>query len=381
MGNLVTQYIRRISKLITGYPNVGPDGTNHVDNPNEWNTNTLYPGEIAINKTTGRLFSADEDVFELNTDNKIVSGMQVVAPPAAVSEGIAIPLDLQVTNGYVKISGRTYKHISVTDSNAGDVTVLPSTSARYDLIYAISDYPNKYNESDDYYKAAVVAVSGPTSFDSFFSNEYLPDGLTKDECVLLAIVYIPIGYTIVSSPHMLRPWSWGVAPDTTRFLNLINAQPENPQQLNPSFFIEYLQNNIFKLNNAITNREKLTLLKNQLIVSTEPGKEGYLYRVRETHFCSSLNSSVISGNVVIVGGSGGGGATSKETYIIYGVDAQDVYEITHTLNTENVIVNVYDNNTMAEVGVDIELNGTNSFYVVFSEPTSEGEDYLVVVIG
>ena len=70
MASVVTEFIRRIEKVILGSrPKIPPVGTNHVDDYSQWTNDTIYKGELGINLTEGNLFTQDgRQVIELNTE-------------------------------------------------------------------------------------------------------------------------------------------------------------------------------------------------------------------------------------------------------------------------------------------------------------------------
>jgi hypothetical protein len=330
MGKLVTQHIRRITKQLDNLniPEVALPGTNHADNPDVWSDKTIYTGELAINVNSGKLYTSDgKNIVEISKDTQIASGLQVLAPAAASAGegGCPIPLTLQVTSGYAKILGKTYIH-NTAAPGSGDVELLPTdgSGGRYDLIYAIpSDI--KYNESDVFYRASIVAIPGPTDFMNFFEgqNNYLPtviiegipEILSIDECLLLAIVWIPASYT-TGSPHKLRPWSWSCDNDKDiRKFNLLHAQTLPIMAITPAYLIDYLQQHIFSHHEPLGGdyRDTRVYLEDQTLFFdnlNQSNPDTKMYRVLNTHFCKSLADSIANNNIVEISGSGGSGGSS-----------------------------------------------------------------------
>ena len=310
MSNLITQYIRRIAKLLPDkeVPRISPLGTNHIDDPQEWDDKTIYKGEIAINLNTGKIFSSDgNNVVYLGRNNGILLGMQVMVPKDIAAEPgtNSIPRDLTVTNGYVNINGKKYYHKSVATSSAGDVKIDKNSTIRerFDLIYAIGT--NEMSSSQPFKKAEIVSVKGPNNIEYFYEDErfsdFLPSGKTINDCILLAIVRIPSNYGN-ESWHQLRPWSWSVSmKKEERQLNLLYTQPSPIPNITPAYLIDYLKNHIFEHIETEDYRYKKIYLEGQLL------KHGSsLYSVQETHLCRSLLISLQNNLLVEISGSGVG---------------------------------------------------------------------------
>jgi len=114
MSNLVTTYTRRISKIVNGVPElpkiiVGEEGnetvlylpgSNHVDNPDAWNDNTIYRGELALDLTKGKVYTSDDHgIIEFGAQDMIINGMQVYGAPGVI----------KVSPGKVRINGRIFE--------------------------------------------------------------------------------------------------------------------------------------------------------------------------------------------------------------------------------------------------------------------------------
>jgi len=76
------------------------------------------------------------------------------------------------------------------------------------------------------------------------------------------------------------------------------------------------------------------------------------------------------------------GNALKQVGTITGSDAVATYVINHTLDTRDVIVQVYDANSPYDTkGVTVERTSTTSVTVKFAAATTIGDDYRVVIIG
>jgi hypothetical protein len=259
MSNIVTQYIRRISKYLTNVddnPTVAPSGTNHVDDASLWGNTTIYKGETVVNLATGKSYTSDDaQIIEIGVSNAIIYGMQVVSVPAASNN--ANNLWLKVTDGYVRINGRLLKHQSVaTDMQSnGDIIITANTTLqpRFDLIYAYNGYPDKINSNDTDYKAKLQVITGSSNLQDLYSQDYVDTKLsqasptlTKDNSIFLGFVYVPANYTVSSFENLLRPWSYGVSSEGTgeNLLNFNHAQSLNAQVTSPGGLLSIILSTI-----------------------------------------------------------------------------------------------------------------------------------------
>ena len=150
--NLITSFVRRINKFYnsatsTWYrPNAAIPGTNHIDNPGDFDESTIYKSEEIIDLTLGRAYSNDgQEILELNAQKAILSGLIVRKPNAGISGGA---LWLSIDSGNARIQGKTYWH--QTSSALGDIQLSPNTDlslGRYDVITFKSDFPNPATNS------------------------------------------------------------------------------------------------------------------------------------------------------------------------------------------------------------------------------------------
>lgn len=323
MNNLISQYIRRIGKFIINKndkPTVAIPGTNHVDDAASWTDKTIYQGEHVTNIYTGKTFTSDsQQIIELNSENCIIEGMQVMSIPGAASE--ADPLYVKVSNGYVRICGKTYRHKSIVPTilTPGDLLIEQNTSVqgRYDLVYASGDYPNKAENSDDVYKAKLTVIKGVYDINELYDTSIVLSklqgvSLLPDESVLLGIIYVPPFYNSLGGVNHLRPWSWGVSIDnnTDKDLNVIQSQYVNTTSITPGHLLDQILSRVFIHKDSGGNlRKRNTYLRNQLIVyenENQLAPDKKLYKVLNTHFCYDLTTSLANNSIAEINGNGGG---------------------------------------------------------------------------
>lgn len=156
MASVVTEFIRRIEKVILGSrPKIPPVGTNHVDDYSQWTNDTIYKGELGINLSDGNLFTQDgRQIVELNTEDAIISG-HVLQTSGTSSQY------LSVSQGKIRIDGKTYytpTPVLVTDTN---INILPNSSSypRIDTICIKGD-PTLYYASQDLYGTEFLVIQG-----------------------------------------------------------------------------------------------------------------------------------------------------------------------------------------------------------------------------
>ena len=170
MSSLITEFIRRVEKIIVGSrPKMPPIGTNHVDDYNQWTSDTIYKGELGINVESGTLFTQDgNQPIELNAEDSILGGH--VLQTSGVSSQY-----LSVTQGKIRINGKTYytpTPVDVTDTN---IYIQPNTAShpRIDLICTRGDitlyYPNLELYGSEFLVVKGTPAAEPTPPD-------VPDG-------------------------------------------------------------------------------------------------------------------------------------------------------------------------------------------------------------
>ena len=177
--NLITSFVRRIAKFYnsatsTWYrPNAAIPGTNHIDNPGDFNESTIYKAEEIIDLTLGRAYSNDgHEILELNAQKAILSGLIVRKPNPGISGG---GLWLSVDSGNARIQGKTYWH--ETSVALGDLQIDPNPNlslGRYDVITFKGDYPNtatnpglgntEYRGAVNIHKGNLYPIGRPVTF-------------------------------------------------------------------------------------------------------------------------------------------------------------------------------------------------------------------------
>jgi hypothetical protein len=124
MASLLENFIRRIEKLLTSRASVPPPGTNHVED--NWENTDIYPGEFSANLDTGELYTSDgESIIDLNRENFILSGL-------AVSKDTSGVLKLTVSDGHLRLNGRSYYHLST-----GTDLILPPNTGSNPILYFV----------------------------------------------------------------------------------------------------------------------------------------------------------------------------------------------------------------------------------------------------
>ena len=176
--NLITSFVRRIVKFYNSAtntdrrPNAAIPGTNHIDNPGDFNERTIYKGEEVIDLSAGRVYSNDgQEILELNAPTAILEGLVLKKPDAGIYGG---PLWLTASNGAARINGKSYWHVE--SSAFGDMQLNPNpdlSRGRYDVITYVSDYPNltttpgftgEYRGKFTVYQGNLHSVGRPVTF-------------------------------------------------------------------------------------------------------------------------------------------------------------------------------------------------------------------------
>jgi hypothetical protein len=156
MASLITEFKRRVEKILSGSrPKVPPIGTNHVDDYSLWTSDTIYKGELGLNLSEGTLFSQDgRQPVELNKEYAILSGH--VLQTSGVSSQY-----LTITQGKVRLQGKTYYTPTPVDVVATNIYIEPNTSSypRIDLVCIKGD-PTMYYAGVDLYGTEFLVVKG-----------------------------------------------------------------------------------------------------------------------------------------------------------------------------------------------------------------------------
>ncbi|NBO21756.1 hypothetical protein EBU94_00225, partial [bacterium] len=178
--NLITSFVRRISKYFNSATSVWPrpkraiPGTNHIDNPADFDSRTIYRGETIVDFDAGALYTQDGgEIIQPNTQPSIVEGLRVVAPSVVGAAGGGT-LWVSVETGAGRILGKNYYHEPASGLANGDIQISPNPSpppkARIDIIALKSDYPNPaptsivgtFGVDSTEYAAGLTAITGPT---------------------------------------------------------------------------------------------------------------------------------------------------------------------------------------------------------------------------
>lgn len=101
---------------------------------------------------------------------------------------------------------------------------------------------------------------------------------------------------------------------------------------------------------------------------------------------SSVYSTVLANSATTwTGGTTGGGALNNKFVGYIGNNIDILYPVTHSLNSEDVVVSVYNVTSKALVIVGVEVLDTNNLQIEFAQPPGELSpgigSYKVVVIG
>lgn len=302
MANLVSQFVRRIelflNTVIGSRPKSGLQGTNHIDNPNDWGGNEIYKGELAINIDTGKVYTSDGlEIIQINEDDGILEGC-ILKTPSSTGLGGSIPLKLTITSGIVRIAGRNYYHVSNDDGilNNADIDVNPNPSLlpRIDMIYAKASDPltNATTPWDtNEYSPVFYIIEGtpgqpsleqlPNISSSILNNSYP----VEPDSVFIGYVYVPANYSL-SSSHQLRPRSvsnlWSIYPIS-----------ETPASLTAKLISE---NEVYRPD--LIDNPNSFYINNQLLINKDADKNiNELYRVCETHYSIDLATSIANSQI------------------------------------------------------------------------------------
>ena len=101
---------------------------------------------------------------------------------------------------------------------------------------------------------------------------------------------------------------------------------------------------------------------------------------------SSVYSTVLANSATTwTSNTTGGGVLSNKFVGYIGNDIDILYPVTHSLNSEDVVVSVYDVTSKALVIVGIEVLDVNNLQIEFAQPPGELSpgvgSYKVVIIG
>lgn len=284
MASVITEFIRRIEKVIIGSrPKIPPIGTNHVDDYSQWTNDTIYKGEIGINLIDGTLFTQDgRQAVELNTEDAIIDGH--VLQTAGTSSQY-----LSVTQGKIRIDGKTYftpNPVVVSDTNIF-IEQNSSSYPRIDTICIKGD-PTIYYAGQDLYGTEFLVVKGTPA-----NEPEAPDVPSGYYFIGLCWVY-PQSLPISS---ILYPLTYSLGDTSTFPLPVIRTK-------------DFVQKRRITVHLWNYN----TLFFSQQIVKHQQ----QLYWVVKTHQSSgsSIQDDIDSGKIVQIccGGSGTSGGTQGDLF-------------------------------------------------------------------
>ena len=327
-SSLILQFARRVEKYfsdLAGRPKAGLPGTNHQDNPLDWAGNEIYKGEIIFNLEDGAAYTSDGlEVVQFNTEDGILSGMNLKVP-AGMGQGVAgVGQWLSVSNGVIRSNGKSYYHTTAENgSTTGDITINdntdPSGNIRIDLIYAL---PTGILASTgvppgpaDEYLAEIKVLEGTalnglldspnindlpnTAINNLLNGTYIPylSNLLGEweRAIFLGAVLVPNGYT-AAGDHKLRPISVS---------NVGDAFPK--PAYTPEELIRYTQQGVTSYKDDIISLPNSFYVENQvLIYDQDDDTTNELYRVLKSHYGLDFATSLADGDIAIIAGGGGG---------------------------------------------------------------------------
>lgn len=121
--SLIENFVRRIEKLISSEATVPESGTNHIDT--DWLETDIYPGELAILLSKGKMFTSDGIHIVLpNKENMILSGLKLEKNTSGL-------LKMGVSSGTALINGITYNHTT----SGTDIMLDPNVGANPKLVF------------------------------------------------------------------------------------------------------------------------------------------------------------------------------------------------------------------------------------------------------
>ena len=313
MGNLTTEYRRRIAKLLKKRAEIARKGTNHIDD--NWGEDTIYKGEIAVHLDGGKLYTSDgSTAVKLNAPNAIRNGLQLM--PIDSNNGNACWI--KISSGRALINGKTYWHESVADKPGsiamGDFCFAENSSQSpiYYLVYArpfkstdSNYYDYAYDDETQTANMNFFAISVKSEDDLYRDNYDDLLGDDKDNCIFLGSVLVPGNYTS-GSENKLRPWSVSTCSAGRKY-NFIDDIVEDGEEVSPSELMWKIKSGMANYSPSDDPREHLYLVEGQVFTSGAA-----MYIVLETHYCESIDKSLEDEKIVIVGGGGGGtGSTTN----------------------------------------------------------------------
>ena len=278
--NLITKFERTIQKFfreIDTRPKTGKSGTNHIDNPEDWANNEIYPGELIFNLKDGNAYTSDgKKIVQFNTENGILEGCKLRKPSGITTPTVSGVAEwVSISSGIVRINGKNYYHETSEDSSgSGDIIIVenPTGNIRIDLVFGI---PTNDPIGNEFKLGFYVTQEG---------------GQKPEKAVLLGIIVVPENYT-ASSNHKLRPIPLNNNVSTPIF----NMSPEQ------------LRNRVTSDMSIYT--EDISYLKDQVVIVYDSlGDEYKIMLVANDHYSLNWQDSLSNGNIIEISSVGGGGA-------------------------------------------------------------------------
>jgi hypothetical protein len=294
MSSLVENFIRRIEKIISSPATVPIAGTDHVNNL--WLDTDVYPGELAIQFSNGKLYTSDgENVIQLNRENLILYGLELTKDTSGV-------LKLTVSSGQALINGVTYLHLS----SGTDLLVSPNLNADPQLIFVYAEPSN---------------VTGPTgpllniSYTSLTGSANEPGGLFSKVTDFENVPVAPAD-SILLGTVMLYPGATGY--------DLFPLSVASYGDYYPKFSLsasEFLRSRVLE----VSSYELTTLYFPGQFVIDSTSNTAYLSKRTFLSSYTSVTSDITTGNLASLAGATGGTVTNTATSLPGGYD---VYKTT-----------------------------------------------------
>lgn len=218
---LTKNQVRRIEKTLSNTrPDIPPAGTNHVDDSSLWTDNAIYSGEIALNIENGEIYTQDgTEPVALGREDGIISGLTISTSGVSTTE-------INVSAGFVRLKGRTYKYNSAVDVDDASISIASNVEAfsRLDAITIKKDL-TAFDSSDRYYGVDFEVFKGDIRSD-------IPVPTIPEDNILLGFVLVVPNAT---AQDVLRP-----LPVTDYY------EGQAPLNVSSEQFSEDLKSRIFK---------------------------------------------------------------------------------------------------------------------------------------
>lgn len=328
MSELLVNYKRRVEKLLQGNITIPVFGTNHIDDT--WNSNDIYPGELAIDLTSGSLSTSNGfGSVRLNSENVLLSGLVLSKPTSGVNK-------IKVSTGSARINGKIYNFVSSSTDilfpannsinpkmyfiyGQATSTIVDSVNGYYQLVLTTTNIEDTWSEPSGLYETIAL-------------NETILT--TPTDSLLLGCVVVPPG----SSGFLLFPKS--IAEEGDYYPKFT---------FTPS---EFLRNctkyvNVFKPN---------TLYFYSTFIQDMVSHTIY---VADKTFVSSNNiaTDVTDGNLIEYAGGGSGGGSNTAISLGSGIDIYSgavgtQFQFRSLLNDGPITLSLEDFDNSVSIGFD-----------------------------